>query len=298
MVKKDLILPTEFIENRFIARPKTDDGTTLLLFTDTGGGTFLTSEACKKANLLRSEGMVDGSLRELAELPTFHDSDWIPPLMINGEHAKYPVMDIDPFFWQQALDGMLGQAWFANRIWTFDYLSKKMIYHAQWESEEGHTAHSVQLGFQEDGNNKRIYHFPRIQAIVDGETIDFLFDTGATLHLSDHGMKELKVEGSRFIGTSFITETIFRKWLTKHPEWRVIEKTEHKTGLPIIEVPEVFIAGYKVGPVWFTMRPDHNFHEYMSQLMDKKIEGALGGSAFHFFKITVDYPNSRAFFTM
>ena len=51
-----------------------------------------------------------------------------------------------------------------------------------------------------------------------------------------------------------------------------------------------------MGPVWFTRRPDPSFHQFMSQYMDKQVEGALGGSALKFFRVTVDYPNAVAAF--
>jgi len=296
LVEKGNILPALFIENRFIVQPKTCDGITIRFLTDTGGGCFITPAAAKKAILSISEGNIDGSRGWLAEPPRFKDGDWIPPLMIKGEPAKFPVIDPNQFYLEKDLDGMLGQAWFANRVWTFDYLTGKMIYHTLWESENNIGGHRVQLGFQKDSSNYRITNFPRIEATIDGETIDFLFDTGATLNLSDKGIKELNKEGSQFVGTSFITQSIFKKWITRHPNWRVIENAENTTGLPIIEVPEVSIAGLTVGPVWFTMRPDYNFHKYMSQWMDKQIDGALGGSAFQFFRITVDYPDGAAYF--
>jgi hypothetical protein len=44
------------------------------------------------------------------------------------------------------------------------------------------------------------------------------------------------------------------------------------------------------------MRPDRNFHEYMSQWTDRRIEGALGGSALRYFRVVVDYPNAIAIF--
>jgi hypothetical protein len=50
------------------------------------------------------------------------------------------------------------------------------------------------------------------------------------------------------------------------------------------------------GPVWFTRRPDPNFHQFMSQFMDRQVEGALGGSALKFFRVTVDYPRAVAVF--
>jgi hypothetical protein len=34
----------------------------------------------------------------------------------------------------------------------------------------------------------------------------------------------------------------------------------------------------------------------MAQWMDRKLDGALGGSAFPSFRITIDYPNATATF--
>jgi hypothetical protein len=96
--------------------------------------------------------------------------------------------------------------------------------------------------------------------------------------------------------TSFITANVFEKWRKRHPEWRVIEGAEKRSGEAIIEVPKIVVGGYTVGPVWFTRRADRNFHEYMSQWMDKRIEGALGGNALCHFRVSVDYPRAFAVF--
>ena len=98
--------------------------------------------------------------------------------------------------------------------------------------------------------------------------------------------------------TSFITDELFQKWHADHPGWRVIEEAEVGTGEAMIEVPEMRIAGYTVGPVWFTRRADRNFHEYMSQWMDRRIDGALGGNALREFRVTLDYFHGRARFEM
>jgi len=64
----------------------------------------------------------------------------------------------------------------------------------------------------------------------------------------------------------------------------------------LIEVPEVTIGGFKVGPVWFSVQPDIGFQSVMGTLTDKHVSGALGGSALHFFRMTVDWPNGIAVF--
>jgi hypothetical protein len=84
--------------------------------------------------------------------------------------------------------------------------------------------------------------------------------------------------------------------MAKHPEWRALENIKTLTGAAMIEVPAVKIGGFTVGPVWFTVQPDLAFHTYMAQFMDKPTEGALGGSALHYLRMTVDWPNAVAVF--
>lgn len=67
---------------------------------------------------------------------------------------------------------------------------------------------------------------------------------------------------------------------------------------PMIRVPSVTVAGHTVGPVWFAQRPDSNFRKMMPELMDKPIEGALGGSALQYFRVVIDYPGAAAYFSV
>jgi hypothetical protein len=60
-------------------------------------------------------------------------------------------------------------------------------------------------------------------------------------------------------------------------------------GMALVQVSNVRVAGYDSGPAWFAVRPDANFHEYMSQWMDKRVEGALGGNVLRGFRVTVEY---------
>lgn len=294
-----IVLPAVFIENRIIVCPVTEEGGSLRLFTDTGGGCFLMKDAVNRLGRSTFDRNMDGSLRVLVTQPQYQETSWIPPLLDKGEHADLLVLEINETF-LAGMDGMLGAAWFSDRIWAFDYLEKVFTYYDDRESIRAMTAggvgNGVRLYFQKDDNGTRMTSFPRIQAVIDGETIDFLFDTGATLSLSEIGHDRLNPAGDAMIGTSFITQSVFTRWAAKHPDWLVVNHAELNNGLPVIEVPEVEIAGHIVGPVTFTMRPDPNFHGYMTQWMDKRIEGALGGSAFQYFRITVDYPDEMAYF--
>jgi hypothetical protein len=78
-------------------------------------------------------------------------------------------------------------------------------------------------------------------------------------------------------------------------EWRVIEGGDTLLDEAMIEARGVSIAGREIGNVWFTRRTDQNF-EWMSGFMDRAVDGAIGGNALRFFRVSVDYPGAVAVF--
>ncbi|HSS51254.1 MAG TPA: hypothetical protein VLX28_20115, partial [Thermoanaerobaculia bacterium] len=289
-------LPVAFEENRFFVVPATASGQTLRLYTDSGGGLFLLAGAAKRLGL-STKTMGEGQEKmDVAELPAFRPGASIPPPVGNGgllpifpdEQAKRGGVD--------SVDGMLGQAWFAGRVWTWDYPGRRLLWRTDGSVPTVAEEHRVSLGFKAGKDGERLA-FPRIAATVDGETLDLLFDTGAMVSLSPEALAKLDDHGPALRGTSFIAAVHFDRWRQKHPDWRVVEKADlNMKGEPMIEVPAVTVAGYTVGPAWFTRRPDPSFHQFMSQYMDRQVEGALGGSALRFFRVTVDYPHAVAVF--
>ncbi|HET6843633.1 MAG TPA: hypothetical protein VFK06_18430 [Candidatus Angelobacter sp.] len=115
--------------------------------------------------------------------------------------------------------------------------------------------HRVQLGFP-TYQGKRGESFPRIQAIIDDEVIDFLFDTGANTVLTDSAMKIIHDRRAAHRATSFINQSILDRWHKKHPDWKMVEKAEKGSYATMIEVPALIVGGYRAGPVWFTARED------------------------------------------
>jgi hypothetical protein len=297
-----IALPTWFVEDRFYVVPVTTDGQKLELFTDTGGGLFITEGAVKRLNLATEEVSTEESPTgkvSLASLPAFRPGEGIPPVEVRDGRLPVAPEAMTRKLQEDGLvsDGMLGQAWFGMRVWTFDYPGGKLWWRARGDVPQVDERHHVPLGFRMSAMGARETHFPRIQVQVDGETLDLLFDTGASVSLTDEARQALGDGRPAARATSFITRSTFERWRQKHPDWRVIENADKV--LPnsaLIEVPAVELAGHTVGPVWFTTRPDRNFHQFMSQFMDRKVEGALGGSALRFFRVTVDYPNAVAVF--
>lgn len=288
-------LPAVYVEDRFYVQPVTTGGAKLNFFTDTGGGLFIFAAAAEQLKLAKTSVKGDdGKTFETVALPAFKPAATIPELVGGERLFVFSSAEKSAIFADWT--GMLGQKWFAGRVWTFDYLKKELLLRAPGDLPKHAAAHRVQLGFQTNGAGKRQANYPRINVTIDDEPIDLLFDTGASTELSAGALTALKDNRPAVRAASFVTASIFEKWRKKHPEWRVIEKSNPSGSEAMIEVPQITVAGFAAGPVWFTRKPDANFHVYMSQFMDKTIEGALGGSALKFFRVTVDYPNAVAVF--
>lgn len=295
---KPLVLPAKYEEDRFYVQPVAIDGTKFNFYTDTGGGLFIFRDAAERLRL--SIVKIGGEGRDafyVAPLPAFKVEASIPaPLSREGRIPVWSPPASERESSRFVYDGMLGQEWFGGRVWTFDYPRRRLLLRAAGDVPDQKAKHRVALGFKTGADGQRALNFPRIQAIIDGEVLDLLFDTGATTSLSDTARAALRVDGPAERATSFITASTFEKWRKLHPDWRVIEQAEKTTGEAMIEVPGVTVAGYTVGPVWFTRRADKNFHEFMSKFMDKRVEGAIGGNVLRHFRVTVDYPNAVAIF--
>lgn len=291
-------LPVEAAGDRFFVTPVTVNGEKLRLYTDSGGGLFLLPELAERLGIPVRRIQESGSWREVVEFPRFRPAASVPtPMRDHGWIPLLPATEAKTL--PEAMDGMLGQAWFSGRVWTWDYPCKRLLWLPEGGLPDISPQHRVPLGFKTDESGRRLNDFPRITATIDGESLDLLFDTGATVRLSPEAYSRLNDKGPLSRGTSFITKTQFEHWRHRHPEWRVIENADAGLkGEPMIQVPSITLAGHTVGPVWFTRRPDLNFHQFMSKWMDRQVEGALGGSALRFFRVTVDYPNAVAVFEL
>lgn len=287
-------LPARFEAGRVFLDETTADGRPVVFFTDSGGGRFITPEAAARLGLALTPApdAQEGGPTEVTVYPELAAGSPTRPL----PEGPIPVIGGAPLpGWTTDYDAMLGGAWFADRIWTFDYPQGRLTAEpASWTPSAD--AVVLPLGFQvEDG--VRTTHFPRIEVRIDGETIALLLDTGATTALSPGALAAVGDGGPSMRATSMISDTVFQRWRAAHPDWRVIEAAQIGTGSAMIEVPVIEIGGVRVGPVWFTHRSDNAFRTYMSSMMDAPIEGALGGNAFSDLVMTIDYPGARAAFT-
>jgi len=255
------MLPADLVENRFVLTPRLEDGRQVRLYSDTGGGHTLLSP-----ELVSAVG-----------LPVVHPDASIPAP--GGSPLVMPLTQLGP-----GLDGFLGQDWFAGRTWTFDYPGKRLLLRAGGDLPSG-----PRSSFHLPKPGPEVAAFGRITIEVDGAPLDVLFDTGATTELVPEALVRVGDGRPAQRATSFMKAAIFDGWRKAHPDWPVIEKAETRTGADMIRVPVIVVAGQKIGPVWFTRRPDKAFDEFMSSMTDAPVVGALGGSGLRYFRITVDY---------
>ncbi len=290
------VLPTSFEAGRVYVVPQTSSGEKLKFYTDSGGATVLMANTAARLKLpTQAMPKEYGDDAKSARFPAFKNGLSIPePLELDGQ---IQITDRSDTHFDIG-DGMLGAGWFGGRIWTWNYPDKTLTLETPaWKPSNDGVR--VALGFPVDEKGARAADFARITVRIDGKPIDLLLDTGATTVLTPPALAAIgdKLPATR--AASFIADSQFQAWHTAHPEWRVIENAQDgaKTPVSIIEVPEVEIAGARVGPVWFNWRSDRAFHEYMSRMMDKQIEGAIGGNALEHFVMTVDYPGAAGYFT-
>lgn len=286
-------LPTRFVSDRFFVAPVTTQGDTLVLFTDSGGGgPWVIKPVLERLGVTPTFVTVaeGDSVFTGGTFPTFKPTASIPtPLgQPDGSLGAFGTRAMPEM---EGAVGMLGQRWFAGRVWVVDYPGKQLSVYDAPPAPKPFGEHTIPMTLRRP---PQMSH-PRIQVLVDGDTIDMLLDTGATSQLTPTAVRLLG-GGPEIRAASFVAQRLTDRWRAKHPEWKIIARGEVRTGADLIEVPNVNVAGFDVGPVWFAMRTNAPYDNMMKALMDRPIVASLGGNAFRSFRLTMDYPNQRVTF--
>ena len=301
-----LLLPSFFLDGaRFYFKLRLVTGDTALAYGDSGGGICMLSPAAIDKFHLSSytnRALAKG-IMPMRYIPfhTLVPDEHIPgPVALNSFILRRPfsrvlepallvppedkeltfIMKVQPF------DIFLGQIFFMNKAWTFDYLNKQLWVNTPVNADEAGKPGVLKLGFKKNSDGQKIYGHPSMQMVVDSEQIDVLFDCGATIIPSDDGKKQLQTTAAT-IGGSFIAKSIADKWHAKHPDWKYYVHADMAGD--VIEVPKVRVAGIEAGPVLFAVRQDEVWSEGMIHTMDRVVKGALGGSCLKYFKVMIDY---------
>lgn len=286
-------LPAVFEHHRVLLEVSDAQDETIRIYTDTGGGwNAIRSSVAQKWRLPVFNKTLDGKMSKRTPFPTVLLSQGLPkPFHEPAFEGKLVVVEDD----KMAHDLFLGSRWFAGKVWRWDYLAKMLSILDSSFSTQGFSATS--MAFRDQPEEAYPKHFPRVQITVDGEMLDVLFDTGAAAKISSHAKAALMLPEGTEVGTSFITRTIYEGWKQKHPDWPVIVAGERRGAFQadMIQVPFITIAGVKTGAVWFTVREDKNFTEFMSSMTDEAIYGAIGGSALRYLCVIADYPGKKLY---
>lgn len=115
------LLPAEFHRDTVFVYPTTMQGHRLELYVDSAGGDWIytsTANAIGARHIVAATETGWGS----AELPQLRPEAWIPPPQPDGVILLNPDApdpgDVRP---PVGASGMLGQRWFADRVWEIDY---------------------------------------------------------------------------------------------------------------------------------------------------------------------------------
>jgi hypothetical protein len=288
--KAPQVLKAQFQNGLIYAQVPTSTGGTLKLLANTSGGAYLLESAINNNNLKRVSDLQGNAFIKMNDL--LSQAGWPT---INRE--KTLVIRDDEAKLESGIDGELGQAWFANYCWKFDYSSQSLV----WNEYElsASASNTVPVLFLEGDDGSRKSNLPLVFATIEGVEMPFIIDTGAKVEPTAEASAAMGTYQEEPVATSFIIEFIFDHWSTIHPDWEVVEKADKNLGnVKMIRVPEVTIAGQTTGPVWFCTRPDVNYLEYMSRFTQIPAMGSLGGNFLQGFQMTIDYPNKLAQFAM
>lgn len=301
------LMPTVYEAGHYYAVPETRDGQRLKLLVDTGGGGglgtyWITAKAARRLHLKTRTCRIGHDSVTVADAPEYKPGLGLPPPSSGPCGTVVMVQDVPKGYgWNAHDEGQFsGSYLYARGVWTFDYPDERLTLQGRsWHPDTA--AHATPLGFQRDDHGQATHGYARITIRVDGQPLDMLLDTGATAHPTVEGEEAGGTPTVDGLGvTSYVVASVFERWHKAHPDWRIVANGDAAFGpkrpMPLIEVPRVDIAGWSVGPVWFTERPDPAFHDMMSSAMDKQVEGAVGGNVFEHFAMTIDYPHATAYF--
>lgn len=299
-------VPTVFEAGHFYATPTLATGQRLRLVVDTGGGGgggwfVFGHNAVSRLGLITDRCRLEEGDATVVPSLAFQPGKGLPASASTPCHAIALVLPGDGPI--DGEDGQLGAGYLPGHIWTFDYPAQKLwLENSRWKPAA--TMHAAELHFPHDARGRPQGGFARITLTIEGQPFDFLLDTGATAHPTDAAKATAASLSEHGVGVaSYVTTTVLERWHREHPSWRIIPHGDDLLGARfdsrLIEVPDVEIAGWHVGPVWFTERPDEAFgeaHGGMSSYMDQPVVGAIGGNVFRHFAMTLDYPAARAWF--
>jgi hypothetical protein len=297
----DEVIRTLYLSDRFFAVGLTPRGDTMTLFLDTGDMSRVWEGTAERVGMLpKMVNTTRGAVR-VAGLPTFRSGHGLPQPSL-GLHQVIVTPPIDRFdtLMSTHTDGQLGTNWFAGRRWTLDYPAHRLVLHGARMPAAPAGAHQTPLGFPMDADGLRVANNAGFIVEIDGDSLYMLFDTGATVWLTDSALSAVNDGLPSERAISLAWGWLFNRWKERHPDWRVIPGADSMSKDALIEVPSVRVAGFDVGPVWFRSLSSANTpppaRPEGAPLLGSRVSGTIGGNVLRHFLIQLDYPRGLAWF--
>lgn len=293
------LMPTSYEAGHFFVNVQVKGDRNIRLLVDTGGpgGTglyLLSSDAIKRLGLPLVKCDWNGMTSLVKPFQTSKKGA-LPT--VPGTPCKAVALIGNQYQPTAGEDGILGAGYLPHFIWTFDYPARQLwLEPANWKPSPA--MRRAELRFLDNAKGKKGSGFARITVTVDGKPLPLLLDTGATAEPTFAGERASGTPTFHEIGvTSYITTRVLDQWHRDHPKWPIVTDADRLIGeVRIIRVPRVTVAGWNVGPVWFTERATEDFAlpNGLSRYMDQPIDGALGANVLRQFVMTIDYPHDAA----
>ncbi|WP_132142598.1 hypothetical protein [Luteibacter rhizovicinus] len=302
-----VLMPTVYEAGHFYAVPKMPDGKNLRLIVDTGGGGgsgfyVIEGKAAQRLKLPVTSCAIGDEHADVVGPIPFVSGKGLP--VVPGTPCGAVALVTNGGGSIDGEDGQLGAGYLPRYTWTFDYLRQQLwLEPTNWRPAAVRNSHKADLGLLRNAQGRIATGMARITLLVDGHPLQMLLDTGATAKPTKAGAEASGTPTIRGTGvTSYVITSVFDSWRRLHPDWRVVIDGDELAGkftARLIEVPKVQIAGWTIGPVWFTERPDAAFSTadgHMSSYTDEPVQGAVGANVFMHFAMTLDYSSGKAWF--
>jgi len=300
------LIPTRYAADRFFATAMTQRGDTAVFFLDTGSGSYVWDVYLPWFDLKPdSIANLRGGKTAVVPFPSLRVDASSPLAGTQSTGSRLQVYPIDyraqnnfGAWIVRTTQAQFGYQWFGERIWTFDYPGKRLLFH-QTAPPLSPKARPLRLDFATDSAGRRLSQQANLDIVVDGDTLSMIFDTGATIWLSQNALSRVADGGPSERSSSHIFRWVFERLHQRHPDWPVIEKADLWMGLDLIRVPSVMVAGYELGPAWLsvlngpTTAPNVPASE---PAWRRRRGGTIGGSLLRHFVITADWPRGVASF--
>jgi hypothetical protein len=286
------LIPTSYEAGRFFATPQIAGSKAVRLLVDTGGPSILglygiSDKAATRLGLSVAPCSVSGTT--IIVVRPSHNNPVLPAAKGTPCGA---VAQVDSRFGAANWEGDLGAGYLIHFIWTFDY-PKKQLWREPDSWKPDVTMHPVAMGLQKNDKGESAGGVPRITVWIGDRPIDMALETGAPTFT-------IKLQGDArptYSGSSYMAASTIDQILRDDPGCCSVLINEHK--IRTIEIPNIKIAGWRVGPAWFVEMPDANFSRNtpgVGQLVDMPVHGVVGSNVLNHFSMTLDYHAGKAWF--